>query len=555
MMKRQIAIAMLISAMIGCGSEPWPPDVIARWDDGTATLQRVEAELGELPKDVRSGDALVNHYLKTAREVCVRSVLIRENTVPIAGFDLQVETELARRQTVVRSWVSAEIAPTITPSNEEIEAFYRSNPEIGYRPERRLVSHIFVRADRDDERVILQSLVAVRTRVEAGEKFDRIALELSDSETRDVGGLIGWVQRNDMQQAAEDAVFGLDAGEVSDPVRVHGGFAVFMVSQVFGEKRFPLADVQREIRQHLAQQQINARLDDLAAGTDLLPGAFAIGEGELHEILETGEPGDPVYQDDRVEITVAAWRGILVAGTSDQQRAQYADFLKSQRLYAMILQSGFLPTGGAHEKAIERSVTDAIERRLSALIALRLITEKAAEDEAALARWYDDNRLRYQTPIELHLSHVIAAPGSASSETAGLLRALADEYDGGDLGAAVATIDGARFSRKWVTLSALDSYHPKVKASLSLLTPPACAPLFHLNDTLQLFCVDERRQPRQMSDEEARDRVVDDYVATNEQQLYDELQDEVLRRLGFEFNEDRVREVLHAPAIQGSNAS
>ena len=100
--------------------------------------------------------------------------------------------------------------------------------------------------------------VELRERVvESGEDFGTLAKRRSgDPETRDAGGLLPGVFDPRVYSApVAAAVTALKSGEVSQPVRLSGGFGLYQVIKI---KRTPLKDVQEELRADLMSRRPSA---------------------------------------------------------------------------------------------------------------------------------------------------------------------------------------------------------------------------------------------------------------------------------------------------------
>jgi len=543
--KQTLLAVFLLVTILACGPEPWPTNTIARWDGGSANLEQIEALSGNIPEDARSGEPLVRFYENAARELCIRDVLIGEAADPGDTHVSASDREMVRRQIVVRSWVSDEIAPSIEVTEEETREFHTAHPDMSRRPERRLVSHIFVRAGNPEEISAASSiLLSVRARVDAGESFAAVADEISESETRDVGGVLGWVTRGQLQQDAENAIFSQKPGGISDPVAVHGGLAIFEVSQIFEAKEFPFEDVRLQIVQHLAQQKTIERLAELTENSSLPPGVLAIDETELMGLLESGSDDDIVYRDDGVKLDLEAWRKRLTGGTADQQKMQLLEFLKTQRLYALVERSGYLDNV-ERRKSIEETAQNLIDDRLATTIAIEWMKDSVAGKTHELQRWFDENHLRYQSPMELDLEHVVAPFDGDPKVVGDALRTAAAKYEAGKLETGAPEIPGSSYIRRQVTMAFLDNTSPRLRAALIGLEPPGCAPVLRFESELHLWCMAGRREPQPLTFEEAKEQVVGDYIAAHEQEVYAQLKAEILDQSGFEFNEAYAREVLH----------
>ena len=67
---------------------------------------------------------------------------------------------------------------------------------------------------------------AMRTRILSGEDFEAVALSKAGSDdpsVRDNGGDLGWFAANYMQPEFEEAVLGLEVGELSDVIQTASG--------------------------------------------------------------------------------------------------------------------------------------------------------------------------------------------------------------------------------------------------------------------------------------------------------------------------------------------
>ena len=533
----------------------WPPGTVARWDGGSIDLKGIELYLKEKLDSAQAGEDLVRQYREAAREICARKQLLHEQGADVGSRFDAADRELTRRRITVAAFVTNRLKPEAEITPEEIQAYYAANPGYSHRPERRFIEHIFRRTGDETKGASAQEVLAeVRARYLDGDSFQSLAVEYSQSATGVYGGGLGLVARGDLHQAAEDAVFALEIDEISKPVQVHGGLAVFVVTQIYPAKDFPLEDVSHQIEQQLRQDKLRRRLDAIAEEARQPPGVRAVPEDEFLEALESDDPEAILYSDNGLEITVDDWRRRQTRGTAEAQLAQYTDFLRLQNVYHFIVADGFLDEAGRRTMINERFDEDLNSQLVNIIVRERLI-EEATRDRQALLAWYDDNRERNQSQIELLINLMVVAPKNEIEVLDDSLRAIGSNYTGGDLEQAAHSIQGAAVSRAWVYIDSLDAYPPRVKASILTVKTPGCTPVFNIAGALHLFCLEERKEPKQLSFEEAYERVVEDYVAANQQEIYEKIRSEILDDANFEFNENRVREVLHAPATQDSNAS
>jgi peptidyl-prolyl cis-trans isomerase SurA len=143
-----------------------------------------------------------------------------------------------REQLLVTEFMRAEFG-ALGVSEEEIAEFfdtrYDSIPEI---PEVVGISHIMivpqVSAERED-RAIARVERAV-ARLESGDTFEEVAADISeDPLTRNKGGMIGRVRLDDLAPAMASIASGLEAGQVSEPVRTDYGFEIVKVDEKYDD--------------------------------------------------------------------------------------------------------------------------------------------------------------------------------------------------------------------------------------------------------------------------------------------------------------------------------
>jgi hypothetical protein len=94
----------------------------------------------------------------------------------------------------------------------------------------------------------------VADRLKAGEDFAALAKELStDTSNKDTGGDLGWFGRGQMVAEFEDAVFALQPGQTSDPVKTSYGYHIINLIE---------RDANRPLDESALEQKRSSALDD-----------------------------------------------------------------------------------------------------------------------------------------------------------------------------------------------------------------------------------------------------------------------------------------------------
>lgn len=136
---------------------------------------------------------------------------------------------------------------------QAIEDYYQANLASYSRPEQRKVAHIMV--NKGDE--AQQKIQAIAERLAAGEAF----AELARTESDDVfsgakGGELDWMEQGTMDPAFDRAAFALnDVGELSEVVESEFGLHLITLLEIQPGQTRPLAEVRDSIAERLAQDE------------------------------------------------------------------------------------------------------------------------------------------------------------------------------------------------------------------------------------------------------------------------------------------------------------
>ena len=160
-------------------------------------------------------------------------------------------------------------------------------------PEARLSSHILVsvpaNADADAVQAAREEAAAIAASARAeGADFAALAREHSDDlGSKAGGGDLGWIEKGLLDPAFEDALFALEPGAISDPVKTSEGWHVIQL---------------REVREEQGQSFEQAR--------EQLQGEYLEGERERRYSDVAGQLVDLVYRDPTTLSTAAAELGL-----------------------------------------------------------------------------------------------------------------------------------------------------------------------------------------------------------------------------------------------------
>ncbi len=126
-------------------------------------------------------------------------------------------------------------------SDEEIrERFEAQRQALGARPATVTLKQVVITPKpSDDVRLLAEEEAAqALSRANSGEDFARLAREYSDDPgTRDQGGELGWVRTGELVPEFENALFAMEAGELSGIVETPFGFHIIQLERIRGDER------------------------------------------------------------------------------------------------------------------------------------------------------------------------------------------------------------------------------------------------------------------------------------------------------------------------------
>jgi len=177
------------------------------------------------------------------------------------SYRAKVKSEIEKAQLVNR-----EIRQRVNVSPEEIRRYYDAHLDDYAIADRVKVRDIFFVVDADDDETAVSHVrtkaLEVRGMALDGRDFAALARQFSEGPGADKGGELGTFGRGEMDRGLEEAVFGLEPGKVSEPVRTATGFHLLRVEQRIAAGHRPLEEVKDDIREALYNEALERRFQD-----------------------------------------------------------------------------------------------------------------------------------------------------------------------------------------------------------------------------------------------------------------------------------------------------
>lgn len=219
-------------------------------------------------------------------------------------------------------------------SEEQIEAEYEvrraAMEQVAARAERRNAAHLQVSINDDrSEAQAQQRISSLQDRLNMGEDFAALAKEASDDvSTAAAGGDLGPVGRGDLPESMEQALFALQEGEVSQPVRTDSGYHLVKLISVRTRDLPAMEDSREDIIRDLHRRAAEMKAVEMADRLEEL----AFEHGDLQ--TPAAELGLEIQTSDW--LTLASPTGLLAQ--AEVREAVVSPALRDQRLNSDLIQ-------------------------------------------------------------------------------------------------------------------------------------------------------------------------------------------------------------------------
>ncbi|GAA5214899.1 nitrogen fixation protein NifM [Corallincola platygyrae] len=172
--------------------------------------------------------------------------VLQTNQLDLDGLRLALYEEL-QAETVL-DYICSDV-PII--SREQAFIYYESHPDKFAQPERRKVSHILLTINDDFPENTREQAMARITELKhqaTTETFEQLAKRHSECPTAMHGGLLGLTPKGQLYPEIDQALFNMEAGEVSEPIESEVGFHLILCHEVMPEHKVSFANACEQIR-------------------------------------------------------------------------------------------------------------------------------------------------------------------------------------------------------------------------------------------------------------------------------------------------------------------
>ncbi len=213
-----------------------------------ALRARLPQQYQELPDDVLFGGML---------DQIIQQQVLTDSSAPTPGDEIGASNE-------VRAYLAGKVIDRLAArpvDDAAVQAFYDEQfggfeGEVEYN-----ASHILVETEEEAQ--------AIKTEIEGGAEFDAVAQERSTGPSGPNGGQLGWFGAGMMVPEFEEAVAGMEAGQVSDPVQTQFGWHVIKLNETRQKEAPALEEVRAEIETELRGVAVDAEVARLTEAAEI----------------------------------------------------------------------------------------------------------------------------------------------------------------------------------------------------------------------------------------------------------------------------------------------
>lgn len=269
-------------------------------EDSYLANRRQALEIGQLSEGIELSDFLTPSELERIYALENEQRQLRYALLPADRFVAAVKIDDAR----IKAWYDGHpndyltpesvrleygelsldaIASGITVTPQDLQAYYDKNRNRYGENEKRHAHHILIAIpeprDAKAEAAALEKAQQIEAQLKAGKDFGELARKYSaDPGSASQGGDLGWAEKSAYVGPFADALFGLQPGQISEPVKSQFGYHIIRLDEVRPAHVKTLQDAH-------AQIESDYRRDQAAA-------IFGDREEQLQQKLESGASAD-----------------------------------------------------------------------------------------------------------------------------------------------------------------------------------------------------------------------------------------------------------------------
>lgn len=225
--------------------------------DQKIALERIkELEIKVEPKEVDEAIERIKQDNQLTQEDLVAR--LKERGMTYEAYRKSIRTELERARLI-----NYEVQSKIVLTDEAVQKYYREHMDEFSSGGRVRLGLIFLRQkdpeDRNEAKALMQKAEEIRSMLQAGEDFGKLARQFSSGPGAREGGDLGMFKIAELDPGMARQIEGLSAGEVAKPIIRPDGIRIIKVLEKETEGVKPLDQVKNAIQSILFREEVERR--------------------------------------------------------------------------------------------------------------------------------------------------------------------------------------------------------------------------------------------------------------------------------------------------------
>ena len=182
------------------------------------------------------------------------------------GITIEEYRKEVKEQILRAKLVNREVKAKIVITDEDIKAFYESNPEKYAGDKKYHLWNIFVRVsaggESSDQSTAQSSMSAILAKLKEGYPFENLVNDLVNSSSEAQGSDLGMFRLEELSNQLQKKVKNMKTGDFSDVLNTDFGYQIIYVQKIVETPAKPIEAVESEIHELLYSEFVDDRYDE-----------------------------------------------------------------------------------------------------------------------------------------------------------------------------------------------------------------------------------------------------------------------------------------------------
>ncbi len=246
-----LALAAAVALPVAAQDEPGVDTVVATVNDTEITLGHMLVARATLPQQYQQlpDDVLFQGILDQLVQQTALADSFTGELPPRVTLSIENETRSLTAGEAIEGVMAEDV------SDEELQAAYDAQYKDAEPEQEFNASHILVETKEEAD--------AIKEELDGGADFAEVAKEKSTGPSGPGGGSLGWFGPGMMVPEFEEAVAGMEAGGVSEPVETQFGWHVIKLNETRTGEAPAFEDVREELETQVRQTKVQTAIESL----------------------------------------------------------------------------------------------------------------------------------------------------------------------------------------------------------------------------------------------------------------------------------------------------